>query len=93
MNEEQEQRSEQDAELAVYINDVMSTTSGRAFVWWILSQYRIYHYLFDENPLVLARNEGIRTAGLILLNKVLEVCPEYHNKMLEENRYKEEYNA
>lgn len=61
---------------ALVITDIMSTPSGRAYIWDLLAQCRIFHQTFTPNPLVTAFNEGARSVGLAILGDILTSCPD-----------------
>lgn len=77
------------ATLNCMTNDVMSSRSGRDFVWMLLSKYGVYQDSFDQNAIIMARNVGVKGAGLILLDLILSECPDKHNLMFAEHKYKE----
>ena len=54
----------------------MATPQRRRYVWEKLAAAGIFATTFSTDPLQMAFNEGQRNAGLILLNDVIENCPE-----------------
>lgn len=65
---------------------MMGNRSGRHLVWHLLSQFGVFHEGFSENPQVLARASGRRSAGLQLLQMIDEFAPEKYAKMADEAR-------
>ena len=58
------------------ITSIMSTTPGRAFFWDKLSAAGIFTTTFSSDPIQMAFNEGQRNQGLLLLNDIIQWCPE-----------------
>ncbi len=92
MGKEEARLKEEAAYSALSVKTVMDSKVGRHFVWELLSDCRVFHDGFNENPIVLARNTGVRTAGLMLLNKVLAASPTEYELMFAEHKYVEEEN-
>lgn len=65
---------------------MMGNRQGRGLVWHLLSQYGVFHEGFSENPQVLARASGRRSAGLQLLQLIDEYAPDKYARMVEEAR-------
>lgn len=65
---------------------MMGNSAGRSLVYHLLSQYGIFHDGFSDNPLVLARTSGRRSAGLELLQLIDAFAPEKYAKMMDEAR-------
>ena len=65
---------------------LMGHRSGRHIVWHLLGQYGLFHEGFSENPQVLARASGRRSAGLQLMELIQAFAPEKYAKMMEEAR-------
>lgn len=65
---------------------MMGNRAGRALAYHQLSQYGIFHDGFSENPQILARFSGRRSAGLELLQLIDAFAPEKYAKMMEEAR-------
>jgi hypothetical protein len=65
---------------AEHVRHVMNTFQGRAFVWKVLSECRVFHQAPPDHSAVL-RHEGKRDIGLIIMNKLLQDCPEQYNMM------------
>lgn len=55
-------------------------------MWHLLGQYGLFHEGFSENPQVLARSSGRRSAGLQLMQLIEAFAPEKYAKMMEEAR-------
>ncbi len=86
----QQKKAEDDALYSkVCTTDVMSRKSGRDFVWEILNDCGVYQDGFHADPYVHARNAGLKSAGLQLLQKILLACPDKHELMFSEHKYKE----
>ena len=94
--EEQLKKEEQARADAIYLSlcakDVMGMKSGRHFVWNLLVEYKVFQDGFHQDPIILARNTGIRGAGLLLYKLILAECPEQNEIMFAEHRYIEEEN-
>lgn len=67
------QQQQEDLDLV----SVMSTPAGRRFVWRALAEFRLYQTSFTGNSTTFY-NEGMRAAGLWLLDHVMRVCPELY---------------
>lgn len=65
--------AEQDAGV---LSILMSTTDGRAWVWRRLESACVFSTVYNESPTRMAFNEGIRNAGLELLNAVIAIAPD-----------------
>lgn len=65
---------------------MMGHRSGRHLVWHLLSQYGVFSEGFSENPQVLARSSGRRSAGLQLMQLIDAFAPEKYAKMMDEAR-------
>lgn len=65
---------------------MMGSRSGRHLVWFMLGQYGVFSEGFSENPQVLARASGRRSAGLQLMQLIEAFAPEKYAKMMEEAR-------
>ncbi|SDH23138.1 hypothetical protein [Propionivibrio dicarboxylicus] len=64
----------------------MSTKQGRRFIYRRLSKAGIWLQSFNTNNAVMAFNEGRRSAGLELLNEIMEACPDRYTEMLAEQQ-------
>lgn len=56
--------------------NLMSTIPGRKYIWDKLSVAGIFATTFSTDALQMSFNEGQRNQGLVLLNDVIEYCPE-----------------
>lgn len=63
---------------------LMGTRAGRHLAWNLLGQFGVFHEGFSDNPLVLARSSGRRSAGLQLLQLIDTYTPEQYGKMTAE---------
>lgn len=87
---EQEKKAKEDALYSkVCVTDVMSIKTGRDFVWELLTDCGVYQDGFNADPYVHARNAGRKSAGLQILHKILSACPDKHELMFAEHKYKE----
>lgn len=57
---------------------LMSTTSGREFVWNILDSCQVFSSTFTAEALTSAFNEGRRSVGLQLLDTIMTACPDLY---------------
>lgn len=65
---------------------MMGNRAGRGLVWHLLSQYGVFHEGFSENPQVLARASGRRSAGLQIMQLIDAYAPDKYARMVEEAR-------
>lgn len=86
---QEEQTNTEALKISIFVSDTMAIRAGRDFVWHLLENYRVFDDGFSENPIVLARNTGVRGAGLLLLNLILSECPDRYELMFAEHKYKE----
>lgn len=63
---------------------LMSNASGRRWMWWLLSECRVFHSSFSTSALDMARREGRREIGLLLMGKLNTLCPERYEEMRKE---------
>ena len=64
-----------DDTLARDITRLMQDAGFRRFVWWLLEQAGIYHSSFRSDALQMARCEGRREQGLMLLDLISIITP------------------
>ncbi len=85
-NEEQRNKAVRTAQQMVDdgLRWVMGDARGRAFVWSLLEEARMFHPVFHANPQIMAVNEGKRQAGLSLLNSVMRTAPQQYAVMTQE---------
>jgi len=58
------------------IRNLMSTSSGRRYIWDKLTSSHIFATSYSSDPIAMAFAEGERNAGLLLLNDIIQWCPE-----------------
>jgi hypothetical protein len=68
------------------LRQIMATRQGRAWVWNLLEQARVFASSFDPNPTTSAFNEGQRNLGLVLLADIHRLVPEAYLQMVTEAR-------
>lgn len=68
------------------IQYMMGHRSGRCLMHHLLSQYGVFHEGFSDNPLILARASGRRSAGLQLMQMIEAYAPEKYARMTDEAR-------
>ncbi|HIC7644622.1 TPA: hypothetical protein ACW7KW_005195 [Serratia liquefaciens] len=74
------------------VKGVMSTESGRRFIWGLLDQAGVFRISFTGEVNATIFNEGNRNAGLALFNSVIKFCPELYLKMSAEAEKNREAN-
>ena len=57
---------------------IMSTIPGREWVWNMLERAHIFRTSFSPDPYLTAFNEGERNQGQLLLNDIMEACPDQY---------------
>jgi len=65
---------------------LLSTRSGRRFIWGLMTECGIFRTSFDNSGSVTAFNEGRRQIGLRVLADVNESAPEQYLLMLRESQ-------
>lgn len=65
---------------------VMGRKEGRRFIWRQLSEAGVYRSSFDLDAGQMAFNEGNRNRGLMLMNELMEACPDRYSEMLKEQK-------
>lgn len=83
--EDARKRLARDVEIAD-LRWLMSSKNGRRFMNRLFSLTGVYRHSFDTNAMKMAFNEGNRNMGLMLLNEVMEHCPEMRPVMEKEFR-------
>ena len=58
------------------ITAVMNTAPGRRYLWDKLAAAHVFATTFSTDPVQMAFNEGQRNQGLLLLNDIMEWCPD-----------------
>ena len=66
------------------ITRLMQDAGFRRFVWWLLEQAGIYHSSFRSDALQMARCEGRREQGLMLLDLIITLCHDEYLLMQQE---------
>ena len=56
--------------------EMMATQARRRYVWEKLGAAGIFSTTFSTDPGQMAFNEGQRNQGLVLLNDIIQYCPE-----------------
>lgn len=54
---------------------LLSNPAGRRFLWGELSRRRVFASAFHTDALVFAHNEGMRSAGVDLMTRIIDVDP------------------
>lgn len=73
-----------DAESLAYTSSVMSSATGRAWMLDILELCHIFTTTYSSNPYDSAFNEGQRSMGLALLDRIMRACPNNYSLMMAE---------
>lgn len=66
------------------IQFVMNSEKGRRVVWSMLEKGQVFGACFNVDPHITAFNEGQRNLALLLLQRVMEHCPDQYLKMAAE---------
>jgi hypothetical protein len=56
--------------------EMMATQARRRYIWDKLGEAHIFSTSFSTDPTQMAFNEGQRNQGLVLLNDIIQYCPE-----------------
>lgn len=64
---------------------LMADSRGRRLVWKQLEAARVFHPIYDPQPIPMAFNEGRRQHGLSLLDRINTLCPHLYQVMVQEN--------
>lgn len=67
------------------IREIMKTENGRSFMWRCLQNCGTFENMFNVDPILHARNAGVRSHGLWLESELKEATPDNYFKMLKEN--------
>ena len=70
---------------ATVIREIMSTTTGRMWMWDHLAECSIFHQTFTSDPLTTAFNEGRRSIGLSVMADILRTCPDQYITAMRES--------
>lgn len=65
-----------DANNQTVVVAIMSTEAGRRYIWDKLTLANLFSTTFSTDTMQMAFNEGNRNQGLLLLNDIIEWCPE-----------------
>ena len=68
------------ADFQWFLND----QAGRRILWWLLANAGTNRSCFHTTAMMMARLEGQRDQGLMLMSKVMEVDPSKYTLMLNE---------
>lgn len=60
---------------------VLSTDSGKRFVWSLLMESGVDEDFFNQNALIMANFAGRRSTGLYVKNRIFRACPEMYEQM------------
>lgn len=83
--ETEAQRLQREREVADF-KWLMANAEGRRFVWRLLGQAGVFRTSFSTSGLEMARNEGNRNHGLMLIDEIHTICPDRYHQMVKENR-------
>lgn len=67
------------------VQSIMASPGGRAWMHDYLDLCAVFHTSFDQNPHVMAFNEGRRNVGLRLLAGIMRACPDAYIQMMKES--------
>ena len=82
---QQEKASKQaEASAGEVIRSLMSTITGRAWMYSRLESAHIFSASFSTDPNLTAFREGERNQGLMLLNDIMKHCPDQYVLMTRE---------
>lgn len=65
---------------------LMKSKQGRRFVWRMLEQAGMFRTSFSMNGLEMAKNEGQRNVGIMLMAEITTTCPEQYFVMIKEHQ-------
>lgn len=65
-----------DRERGEVLISIMSSTPGRRWVWDKMGAAHIFQTSFSVDAVQMAFNEGERNQGLLLLNDIMQWCPD-----------------
>lgn len=72
------------------LESVMSTESGRRFIWEMLADAGVFQSSFTGDNNATNFKEGQRNAGLRIFSRVMEVCPDMYLVMAKEAKEDEQ---
>ena len=85
---EKERQDEELTGLAIWESNVrwlMGNKRGRAFVFTILEDAKVFHSIFNSNALQMAHAAGQKDFAFRLLDVVNRRCPDHYTKMMQEH--------
>lgn len=82
--QEREQAEAAINELRNHFTNVLQSDSGRAVLWWLLSQCKVFSGTMTGNAWS-NYNEGQRSIGLMLINEVVAADPKQWIELQREN--------
>jgi hypothetical protein len=83
--EDQRRRRLQSSEVEEEIRDRMRSKLSRRSVWRDLDDAGVFRSVFNANAIQMGFAEGNRNAGLRILSRIHEHCPELYQVMVKEN--------
>lgn len=72
------------------LKEVLSTVSGRRYIWKILSATGVYKLSANNSGSWTYFNEGQRSIGLNIISDIMDVDPDMYPKMQLENKKEKE---
>lgn len=66
------------------LDNVMSTESGRRFIWNLLAEAGVFKSSFTGDNNATNFKEGQRNAGLRVFSRVMDICPDKYLVMAKE---------
>lgn len=75
------QRQDEEALLAV-----LATPDGRRVLWAELGEAGVFRATFSTDPIAMAYNEGRRSRGLEMLDRILDLAPHRYLEMMREHQ-------
>jgi hypothetical protein len=70
------------------LREMLKVPAGRRVLWAVLNKSNLMGLSYNENPLTMARNEGIRMIGHWLAQETNAAVPNELYKLLAETPYK-----
>lgn len=90
MNEEERKAAMIEHQRSDDFKAIMATEGGRRIIWWMLQECQVFRAFPRESHAEMAYLEGRRNNGLMLLARIQNDCPQYHQPMITENTVKSE---
>jgi hypothetical protein len=69
---------------AQVLRNLMASIDGREWMFELLELCHVYQTSFSPNALWMAKAEGERTVGLMLIGQIQVSCPEQYLQMMKE---------